>query len=161
VTVVSNAGPLIALARIAETDLLPRLYGAIVIPPAVRAEITKSGRERPGSVTFKSAEWLRVRKISDLSAVEPLRGNLDAGESEAIVLALELEADVLLMDEALGRRAASEQGVTLSGTLGTLLLAKEENVIDEVAPVVDQLISTGFRVSDSLYQHVLKQAGEA
>jgi len=89
-----------------------------------------------------------------------LRQNLDAGESEAIVLSLDIEADVLLMDEALGRRIATKRGITLSGTLGTLLIAKEENLIDEVAPMLDRLVQTGFRMSDTLYHGVLKQAGE-
>jgi len=160
-TVVSNAGPLIALARIESTDLLPRLYGRITIPPSVRSEIADTERERPGVETFESADWLLVRSTSDPSAVQVLRQNLDAGESEAIVLSLDIEADVLLMDEALGRRIATKRGITLSGTLGTLLIAKEENLIDEVAPMLDRLVQTGFRMSDTLYHGVLKQAGEA
>ncbi|MES3629665.1 MAG: DUF3368 domain-containing protein [Longimonas sp.] len=160
-TVVSNAGPLIALARIRETEWLPRLYGDILVPEAVHREIIKPDKKRAGVDTFVNASWLRVESVSEQAAVRQLRSTLDAGESEAIVLALEREADILLMDEALGRRVADARGVALSGTLGVLLLAKEEGLIDDLTAVLDRLISTGFRIGDALYEFVLEQAGEA
>lgn len=160
-TVVSNAGPLIALARIREIEWLPRLYGDILIPEAVHREIITPDKKRAGVDTFVDAAWLHVEPVSEQAAVSQLRSTLDAGESEAIVLALEREADILLMDEALGRRAADARGVALSGTLGVLLLAKEEKLIDDVTSVLDRLISTGFRIGDALYDFVLEQAGEA
>lgn len=158
---VSNSGPLIALARIGETALLPRLYGDIVVPTAVQDEIIQPDRKRPGTKIFANAHWLRVEPVSKQAAVRLLHDDLDAGESEAIVLALELEADVLLIDEALGRQVAKTHGLTLTGTLGILLLAKEGGLIDAVAPVLDRLVSTGFRVGDALYHSVIEQAGEA
>lgn len=160
-TVVSNSGPLIALARIEKTRLLSRLYGDIIIPSAVQKELVKPDTKRAGTETFANAEWLHVESVSEQMAVGLLRENLDVGESEAIVLALEHEADLLLMDEAPGRRVADARGLTLSGTLGTLLLAKEEDLIDEVTPVLNRLSSTGFRISEALYQYVREQAGEA
>jgi len=135
--VVSDSGPLIALARVEETELLPQVYGDILIPVAVRNEVIKSDKKRPGTVSFAEAEWLKVKPVSERTILGLLHDNLDVGEREAIALTLELEADVLLMDELLGRRVASTHGLTRSGTLGILLLAKEENLIDEVGPVVD------------------------
>lgn len=160
-TVVSDAGPLIALARIGETELLPSVYGDVIIPRAVQEEIRKPDRKWPGTVLFANVDWLRTEPVSEQSTLRLLRDNLDAGEREAIALALERGADVLLIDEALGRRVADSHGLTIIGTLGVLLLAKEEDLIEAVAPVVDRLVSTGFRIGDALYQSILEQAGES
>jgi len=159
--VVSDSGPLIALARIGKTELLHRIYGEIIVPVAVRDEIIRPDKKRPGSVSFAEAEWLRVEPISGRSTLRLLHDNLDLGEREAIALALEREAGVLLIDEALGRRVANSHGLTITGTLGVLLLAKEEGLVEEVAPIIDRLVDTGFRIGDALYQSILEQAGEA
>ena len=101
--IVSNAGPLIALARISRLDLLQSLYNQLHIPPAVHEEIVELGHGRAGSVEVGSAEWIEVVNVSDQTAVNLLREQLDAGESQAIVLAIELHADLMLIDEALHR----------------------------------------------------------
>lgn len=118
-------------------------------------------RKRPGTVSFANADWLRTEPVSEQSTLRLLHDNLDSGEREAIALALEREAGVLLIDEALGRRVTGSHGLTITGTLGVLLLAKEEDLIEEVAPIVDRLVDTGFRIGDALYQSILEQAGEA
>ena len=87
-SVVSNTGPLIALATIGQFDLLRKLFGEILIPPAVRAEILDENTVN--AVT--AADWIMVRTAQDEIAVQLLRGELDAGESEAIVLAREVNA---------------------------------------------------------------------
>ena len=156
--VVSNAGPLIALARIERLDVLPALYQEIAIPPAVREEVL--GADRKGFSVLKNANWLRVKAVSDQTAVTLLRERLDAGESETIVLALELETDLLLMDEARGRRIAAARGMPLTGTLGTLLLAKRKRLLERVEPLLADLAAQGFRMSDALYRHILQEAGE-
>lgn len=157
-TVVSNAGPIIALSRINHLFVLPALYETILIPHAVRDELT--AREAPGAAEPHSAEWLQQRRVDSATAVSLLRERLDAGESEAIVLALELEADILLMDEARGRRIAKSRNLSLIGTLGVLLLAKEKGHIDRVAPLLAALEQNAFRMSQSLRGYVLQQAGE-
>lgn len=157
-TAVTNAGPLIALARIEQLALLPALYETVVMPPAVRDEVL--GENRAGRDVLREAAWLRTRPVSDRTAVALLRERLDAGESEALVLALQIEAEVVLMDEARGRRIAAARDLPLTGTLGTLLLAKERGLISQVAPHLTRLVENGFHVSDALHAHVLQRAGE-
>ena len=155
---VSNAGPLIALARIEQLDVLPALYKEIVVPSAVHEEVL--GEEHKGFSVLKAAKWLQVEAVSDQTAVTLLRERLDAGESETIVLALERKADLVLMDEARGRRIAAARDVTLTGTLGTLILAKRKGLFERVEPLLADLAAQGFRMSNALYRQVLQEAGE-
>ena len=83
------------------------------------------------------------------------------GESEAIVLAQEVDAAWLLLDDALARRKASRIGIPVVGTLGVLLMAKSAGLIDAVKPALDDLRKTDFRVSPMVLDEVLNKAGES
>ncbi len=159
--VVADAGPLIALAQIGYFNLLRSLYGELRIPSAVRDEVVTSGRGRPGGVEVSGAAWIHVVGVRDTTAVQLLRERLDAGESEAIVLAIELEADLLLIDEARGRRVAEARGLNKTGTVGTLIAAKKRGLISAVTPLLDELRAAGFRMSERLYQAGRALAGES
>lgn len=150
--VVSNAGPLIALAQIDQFDLLQLLYGEIVIPPAVHKEVVTFGQDRPGAREVIGSDWVRIETIRNPVAVELLREQLDQGESEAIVLAMENKADLLLIDEARGRRVSQAQALQHIGTIGILILARRQGLITSVTPCLDQLMETEFRMSAALYQ---------
>jgi len=152
--VVANAGPLIALARIGCLDLLQTLYGQLRIPPAVWEEVLASGSGQPEAVTIGALPWIHVVEVHNVTAVQLMRDRLDAGESEAIVLALELNADLLLIDEARGRRVAEARGLNKTGTLGTLVMAKRRGLVPLVTPLLDQLRGVGFYVSGELHQTV-------
>jgi len=158
--VVANAGPLISLAQISLLHLLPSLFGHVRIPPAVHEEVVTSKHTGKTSAEVDITGWLQVTKVRHTTAVELLRERLGAGESEAIVLAIESRAALLLIDEKRGRRVAESQGVEKSGTLGVLIPAKRRGLIDAVQPLLLELKTAGFRMSEELYQRVLSVAGE-
>ncbi|NEP45376.1 MAG: DUF3368 domain-containing protein [Okeania sp. SIO2H7] len=158
--VVSNSGPLISLARIGHFYLLYELYDELYLPTAVREEVVSFGAGRPGVVEVENAQWIRVVNVSDRQAVDRWRENLDLGESEAIVLAMELQADWLLIDEARGRRFAKEIGLNHLGTVGTLIIAKQSGLIASITPLLDELIACDFRISQQLYRNARTLADE-
>jgi predicted nucleic acid-binding protein len=155
--VVSNTGPLIALASIGQFDLLRRLFGKILFPPAVRAEV----QDETSVAALTAADWIVVQPAQDLLAVQLLREELDAGESEAIILARELDAELVLIDERAARRKARGIGLQTVGTLGVLLMAKDKGLVAGLKPLLDDLRRAGFRMSDDLYRQVHGSAGEA
>ena len=105
-TVVSDTSPVLNLARIGRLELLRLLYGEVLIPFAVYRELTDSKRDLPPAIDLASMPWLIVAAAADQNRVQELRENLDPGEAEAVVLATELRADLLLVDERRGRRTA-------------------------------------------------------
>ena len=158
--IVANAGPLISLAAIGRLNLLQLQFELILIPQAVYEEVVVHGEGEPGSQEVKEAAWIRTAQVHDHLAVHLLRETLDAGESEAIVLAQELKAKYVLLDDGLARRKARLIGLRMTGTLGIILMAKDAGLIPEVKPILDELKQTDFRMSDRVYQEVLLKAGE-
>jgi predicted nucleic acid-binding protein len=159
--VVSDTSILINLAWLGELELLQRLYGKIYIPPAVWHEVVENGGGKPGSPEIKSADWITVQSVINQELTKALRQDLDAGESEAIALALEMSADLILMDERLGRATAQYFGLKYIGLLGVLIVAKKKNLIPEIRPRMDRLRNEiGFYLSDALYNRVLHDSNE-
>ena len=158
--VVSNSGPLIALAEINQFLLLQQLFGELSIPSAVYTEVVVDGAGQPGAKETAEADWIKMVEVQDRLAVDLLRDELGPGQSEAIVLATELSADYLLLDDLKARRKARHLGLRVSGTLGVLLMAKAAGLVKEVKPLLDQLWKTDLRVSPEVYQDVLAKAGE-
>ncbi len=161
--VVSDAGPLIALGRIEQLNLLKQLYQNVLIPPAVHSELRCSA-DLPGATALRQAikdGWVSIQSVPvRAKALSALRLILDAGESEAIVLAELVHCRFLLMDERRGRRVAKKRGLTVIGIAGVLLAAKSGGLIETVAPVVNSLSKEGYRLSNSLIAEVLKLAKE-
>jgi predicted nucleic acid-binding protein len=158
--VVSNTTPLIALAWLERLDLLPALFGEIRIPNAVHDEL-HSNPEKIGSVELATVSWLRATAVESALAVQMLANELDAGESEAIVLAHEMRAGLLLMDERRGRRRAAEGGLAVIGTLGILIEARKRGLIGPLQPLLDHLRGLPFRMTQALYVDTLRQVGES
>lgn len=157
--VVSNTTPLIALAWIEQLDLLPTLFGVVYIPQAVHRELHRNP-DKIGSAELMAASWLRVQGVENTLAVEMLADELDTGESEAIVLAHEVKAGLLLMDERRGRRRAAAGGMAIVGTLGILIEARKRGLVGPLQPLLDRLRELPFRMSETLYHDVLRQVGE-
>ena len=161
--VVSDAGPLIALGRIEQLNLLRQLYQNVLIPPAVHSELRCSA-DLPGATALRQAindGWINIQSVPvRAKTLSELRLILDAGESEAIALAERVHCRFLLMDERRGRQVAKKRGLTVIGIAGVLLAAKSEGLIETVAPVVNSLSKEGYRLSKSLIAEILRLAKE-
>ncbi len=157
--VVSDTSPILSLALIGRLELLHDLYGTLTIPEAVRSEIIATRQN--GAWEVGLAEWLIIRPIELDVVLKLLLREVDQGEAEAIGLALQLNADVLLIDERKARHLAADLGLGVVGLLDVLQVAKQRRLIPSVKPVLDDLISRArFRVSRKLYQRTLFTAGE-
>lgn len=153
--VIADTTPLNYLVLIEQADLLPRLFGRVLIPPAVFEELRDL--ETPESVRAWLAHrpsWLQVQPLC--SDPDPGLGYLDPGEREAIALAEELQADQLLLDETEGRQEASRRKLPFIGTLGVLRRAAQLDLIDLPSTLV-RLQRTTFYVSPELIQSLLDE----
>ncbi|WP_026732684.1 DUF3368 domain-containing protein [Fischerella sp. PCC 9605] len=162
--VISDTSFIANLAAIQHLHLLPQLYKRVTIPEAVYRELADIDPPVPGSLEVQAASWLEVRQVVNRNAVKRLQHEvkLDPGESEAIALALELNADLLLIDERRGRAEANRLGLRITGLLGILVEAKHQNLIVAIKPLMDTLIATSeFRVSSALYNQILEMVDEA
>lgn len=159
--VVSNSSALINLARIGKLTLLRELFGVLIVPDAVWQEVVVEGAGQPGADEIGSADWIQRQPVMNMQLVQALQQDLDGGEAEAIALALEIGAEMLLMDEKLGRETARHLGLRYIGLIGTLVMAKRKGLIGAVKPHLDMLRDiAGFRVDAALYAHVLKDQNE-
>ena len=154
--VVSNTTPLIALADIGHLDLLKKLYGEIYIPEAVIDEI----KTEPARTVVKNSEWIKVKSIRNMEDKNLFRAKLHAGEVEVMILAEEIDADLLIMDDNAAKKTAKFLGMTVTGTLGLLIKAKRAGYIETVKPAMNALISNGFFISEQVQNFVLEEAGE-
>ena len=158
--VVGDASPLIGLSAVRRLDLLRQLYAEVLIPEAVRDEV-RALPNAPGAADLLAAEWIRVHPLNDTRLLRALAGELDPGEAEAIALAAEVGADLLLIDERRGRASAKRLGLRVVGVLGVLVEAKEKGLLPAIRPVIDALVyETGFYLSDALRRSVLDRVGE-
>jgi predicted nucleic acid-binding protein len=150
--VVSDTSPVLNLARIGYADLVGRLYGDILVPTAVADELARNG------VDPSTIQGLAIRDPVDRATVSLLQSELDAGESAAIALALEIQADLIVADERRGRRKAIQLGLEVVGLLGVLNEAKRRGLVAACKPILDALTGVaGFWVSSA----VPRATGEA
>jgi len=156
--VISDTSVITNLIQLDQLSLLQQLFGDIILPQKVFDELSKV----PDQIDIiEKTNWIEIKQISDRDHFEKLITTLDPGEAEAIVLAIELKADALLIDEKKGRKIAQEYGIVITGLLGILIKSKAENLIQEVKPILDKLIfEIGFRISPKLYRDILEKVDE-
>jgi uncharacterized protein len=156
---ISNTSPLQYLHQTDLIDLLPGLYGRVIVPDGVVAELAE-GRARGVSLPDPTAlAWIELRTVRE-PALLPLAADLGQGEREVLAIAKEVEDALAILDDALARRYARLLGIRFTGTLGILLKAKTTGRLPLVEPVLDQLDSLGFRLDARTRAAVLKLAAE-
>ncbi|HEY2157396.1 MAG TPA: DUF3368 domain-containing protein, partial [Isosphaeraceae bacterium] len=158
--VVSDTSPLRALANLGLLGLLHDLYSEVIVPPSVEKELANAPRGQ-SPVNLDEHPFLQVRSASDKAVVAAFLEDLDLGESEALALALEIRADLILIDETAGRDRAKQVGLSAIGVLGVLLEAKRSSFIGDLLPLLDQLQDEyRFYLTPQVRAEVLRRAGE-
>jgi predicted nucleic acid-binding protein len=158
--VVTNSGPLIALASVGQLDLLSALYTTILVPEAVWREVTEAGAGRPGARELLATSWT-TRVPLDPPPDRLLTEELGAGEAEAIALAVQREAQLLLMDDRRARRVAElAYRLRVKGAAGILVAAKRRGLIAAVRPLFELMRVHGYYLSPRLIERACHEAGE-
>lgn len=159
--VVVNTTPLIALSHVGQLDILKKLYGEIIIPEAVYRELSVKKDSICKKAVDRALDWIQVDKIKNQMAKAMYKTQLHDGEVEVMILAKEIAADVVIIDDANAKKHAKYLGLPVTGTLGVLIKAKQNGYIDELKPVLQQMVENGIYISQNLVELCLKQAGEA
>lgn len=156
-TVVSDTTAITNLYNIGRLQLLKDVFGHIAIPLAVRQELSEIPEQL---ALIAQLDFIEVMSTTKTDVVATLKAKLDDGEAEAISLAVELNADFLVIDEWKGRRVAKEMGVQVIGLVGILLTAKRKGIIPVIQPILSELMEYGFRIHPSIMDGALRDAGE-
>lgn len=157
--IVSDSGPILSFARAGRLDILRQVVGEITIPDAVFVEITTGGKGKAGAAEVESGVWIKRELVKTRAILNQLSRTLNLGEMEALALAIETRAS-LIIDEFDGRNEARRLGVDYFGSLRVLKDAKDRGIIPQIKPVLDELIAAGTYISESLYQEFLHASGE-
>jgi predicted nucleic acid-binding protein len=152
VKAVVDSTPLIALSLIDQLHLLSQLFDEVLVPPAVYEEVVTQGIDRPGATALANCPWIQVQAPRASAILEPMLLGLDAGETQVLLLAREVQPDWVLMDERLGRRIAHAMGLPLKGTVGLLLAAFRAGLITKSHALVAmrELVAKGIRISPTV-----------
>ena len=157
--VISDTTPIISLIKINRIDLLEQLFGEVLIPEAVFRELTTNSIYSGETRIVKASSFMKTMPIKNRKSLDILQAisGLYDGESGAIILADELQSDVLIIDERKGRKVAQKMGITITGTAGILIQAYNEKMISssEIILYIEQLKNNNIRLSDSLIQEIL------
>lgn len=159
--IISNATPLIAFAKIGQLSLLQKMVNKLAIPEAVANEISAYPQGQPGFINLQQETWIGIQSISSEQQVNLLLPKLDRGEAEVIALALERQAQLVLIDELTARKVAESLNLNISGSVGILIRAKQVGEIVAVKPLLDAMTNQGIYFSQRFIDAVLRLVGEA
>ena len=159
--VVSDTSPILNLSLIDRLSLIREQFATVTIPKGVLEEL-RVGENLPGSKKILEAldvKWLQVEEVQDSAILRILKRELDAGEAEAIALALETRAQWVLLDESEARRIAKALGLKVTGVLGILLLAYRKKRVPSLRSEMERLREkAGFYIADHLFEDLIKQS---
>lgn len=157
--VVSDTTPLITLMKAEKLDILHSLFGEVVIPEAVFSEVTGNESFQEEADVIRNSKYIKVVKVHDVNQVSFLQRatGLDLGESEAIIYADETKADLLLMDEAAGRRVAQNMNLSITGSTGVLIRAFQSGLItkEEADDAFNRIRKANRHISEKLINKAL------
>jgi hypothetical protein len=161
VIVVADTSVLINLCRVGQGGLFKTLFQDVVIPPAVAREFVRLAANVPRFADLTMPAGIREQSPTLSSPSVSAALALDPGEAAALSLAVEINADAVLLDERRAYEVARSLGLPAIGVLGILLRAKRVGILPQIKPVIQALQQeAGFWISQSLLKEVLKQAGE-
>lgn len=160
--VVSNTTPLINFAAINRLDILTALFRELSVPPQVIDELADKQERFPAIAQLKDVPFIHRHSPHNQLLLQTLQRDLDAGEAAAIIVAIEQNADLILLDEIAGREMATFYGLRVLGSIGCLIEAKRREIIPTVQPLLAAMQTDArFWVSRKLYHTVLQTVGEA
>lgn len=158
--VIVNSTPLLVLGNIGQLDVLHKMYGEIIIPEAVFREVTEKD-DAASQAVCAANNWIIVEAVQNTSEYALYRARLHAGEVETMILAQQSpKADLIVLDDNAARKTAEFLGLTVTGTIGILLKAKQNGIIAQIKPLLNEIMQNGFFISDRLLQMILQAAGE-
>lgn len=157
---VVNTSPIIYLSSINKISLLKELFQEVFIPEAVNREVIAGSEDNFGFEEILREKWIKTKKINNELAKKYLLTDIDDGEAEVIVLADELQANTIIMDDKLGRKIARLRGFNVIGTLRLLVIAKDKGMISDVKPLIERLREVGFWISEDVYNAIMIQSKE-
>lgn len=158
--VISDTSPVRALDHLGLVDLLRQMFGQVLVPPGVAYELRHPTPGLP-PIDISLYPFFTVQAPQNQAQVQAFLVVLDLGEAEALALAMEVPSATLILDERTGRNVAQSCGLSITGTLGVLVDAKQQGLIAAVRPLMDSLINDlSFFVSAGLYAGILRAAGE-
>lgn len=158
--VIVNSTPLIALCHVRQLDLLRKLYGEIIIPKAVYQEISVKKDSVCKRDVDCAMKWIHIKEIQNEMAKSMYKTMLHEGEVEVMILAKEECADLVIIDDKNAKKHAKYLGLSVTGTLGVLIKAKQRGMIPELKPLLETMIQNNIYIKDSLIKLCLEQVGE-